>query len=226
MNYSETMKKLKSYSNPKNVQGMSRFGIKGGKMLGISIPILRKMSKEIGKDHALALELWNSGIHEARILASMIDDPKLVTEKQMDSWVSDFDSWDVCDQVCMNLFGKVPSAYKKIGEWAKREEEFVRRTAFSMIAVFAWQKNGLSDNQIIKLIPLIKKYSTDERNFVKKAVNWALRQIGKRNLNLNTAAIKTAKEIQKLDSKSAKWIATDALRELTNEKTLARIKKK
>lgn len=209
---------MKSHSNQKNVEGMSKFGINPKNTLGVSIPILRKMAKEIGKDHGLAQMLWASGVHEAKILAGMIDNPAAVTEKQVDKWSRNFDSWDTCDQVCMNLFGKTKFAYQKVWDLAKNDKEFVRRAAFALIAVLAWQdKTENRDRELTKFFPLIKKYSTDERNFVKKAVNWALRNIGKRNSHLRKAAIKTAEEIQKIDSKSAKWIASDAIRELKHK---------
>jgi len=192
---------------------------------GVSIPNLRKVAKEVGKDHALTQRLWASGIHEARILASMIDDPKMVTEEQMEAWVRDFDSWDVCDQVCMNLFEKVPLAWQKISDWSEREEEFVKRTAFTLIACLAWHDKKAEDEKFTELLPVIVKGATDGRNFVRKAVNWALRNIGKRNLSLNKAAINTAKEIQRIDSKSARWIASDTLRELTSEAVQKRLAK-
>jgi 3-methyladenine DNA glycosylase AlkD len=216
MNNSDVLKKLRSLSNPKAVAGMARFGINPENTYGISIPNLRKMSKQIGKDHTLAQQLWLSGIHEARILAGMIDEPEKVTEKQMEEWVRDFDSWDVCDQVCSNLFDKTTFAYKKARDWSKRDEEFVKRAGFVMMAELSVHDKETKDEAFLKFLPLIKKEAGDERNFVKKAVNWALRQIGKRNLNLNKKAIETAREIQKIDSKSAKWIASDTIRELTS----------
>ncbi len=217
------IKKLKSLSNPVNVEGMKRFGISPDKTFGISIPELRKIAKETGKNHKLALSLWKTGYHEARILAAMIDNPDEVTASQMNKWVKDFDSWDVCDQCCMNLFDKTPFAYEKVFEWSKRKEEYVKRAAFSLIAVLAVHDKKAADEKFVRFFPLIKKASTDERNFVKKAVNWALRQIGKRNMNLNKEAIKLAKEIIKIDSNTAKWIATDAIKELENEKIRSRI---
>ena len=195
---------------------MARFGIASTNTLGVSIYDLRPMAKEIGKNHRLALRLWKSGIHEARILASYIDEPAKVTEGQMEDWAADFDSWDVCDQVC-ELFGKTPYAYKKIVDWSKRKEEFVKRAAFALIAEMAWHDKEANDNQFKRLFPHIIRESTDERNFVKKAVNWALRNIGKRRPGLKKEAINAAKEIQKIDSKSARWIAADALRELNSK---------
>lgn len=213
----EVLKKLKKLSDPKNVKGMARFGIKPDKALGISIPNLRKLAKEIGRNHKLSLQLWRSEIHEARILAGMIDEIDKVTEKQMDSWIKGFDSWDVCDQVCANLFDKTPFAFKKALEWTKREKEFEKRAGFALMACLAWHDKEASDSKFIKFFPAIKRESDDKRNYVKKAVNWALRQIGKRNKNLNKEAITVALIIQKADSKSDRWIANDALRELKSE---------
>ena len=217
MQYKEIIQQLKSLSNPVAVAGMKRFGIQTKNTFGVSIPHLRKIAKQIGKDHPLAQRLWASGIHEARILASMVDDPKVMTEKQMEKWVKDFGSWDVCDQCCSNLFDKTSLAYRKAVQWSERDEEFVKRAGFVLMAVLAVHDKEMSDREFVKFLPIIKREATDGRNFVKKAVNWALRQIGKRNLNLNGMAIKTAKEIQKIDSKAAKWIASDALRELTSQ---------
>lgn len=217
MDYKKVLKKLKSLSNPEAVTGMARFGINPKDTYGISIPNLRKMSKEIGRDHCLAEQLWSSGIHEAQILASMIDEPEKVNQQQIETWVNDFDSWDVCDQTCMNLFEDTPYAYRKAVEWSEREGEFVKRAGFVMMARLAVSDKNADDEKFIKFFPLIKKHSTDNRNFVKKAVNWALRQIGKRNSYLNKIAIETAQGIQEMDSKSARWIASDALRELTSK---------
>jgi len=182
------IKKLKSLSNPKAVEGMARYGINPEKNLGISIPQLRKTAKEIGRNHKLALNLWETGIHDARIMAGMIDEPCKVSEKQMEEWAGDFDSWDVCEQVCMNLFKRSPIVYKKAIEWSGRSEEFVKRAGFALMAILAVSDKKAADEEFIKFFPYIKKESTDSRNYVKKAVNWALRQIGKRNLNLNKIA--------------------------------------
>lgn len=221
----QIIKELKKHGNEYNLQGMARFGINVEKAFGMNVPVMRNLAKKIGKNHKLALELWASGWHEARHVASMIDDPKLVTKTQMNKWVKDFNSWDLCDGTCSNLFRKTPYAFEKVFEWADRKEEFVRRTAFSLIAYLAVHDKKRDDKDFLLFFPLIKKYSVDERNFVKKAVNWALRQIGKRSKYLNKEALKHAKEIQALDTKSARWIANDAIRELTNPKILARIKK-
>ncbi len=223
MRREEVIKKLKSLANPKNIEGMARFGIKPGKILGVSIPNLRKLAKQIGKNHQLAQQLWQSGIHEARILASMIDEVDKVTKRQMDAWIKNFDSWDVCDQVCMNLFDKTPYAFDKAKKWATRKKEFEKRAGFALMACLAWHDKETKDKEFLKFLPIIKKESIDERNYVKKAVNWALRQIGKRNLSLNKAAIKTSKEIQKINSEAARWIANDAIRELAGEAVQKRL---
>ena len=226
MQYDDILKKLKSLSDPKAVEGMARFGINPENTFGVSIPNLRKMAKETGRDRALAQQLWTSAIHEARILASMIDDPKTVTEEQMERWVKDFDSWDVCDQCCMNLFEKTKFAYQKAVEWSSNDKEFIKRTGFVLMARLAVSDKKADDKQFEPFLPIIKREASDNRNFVKKAVNWALRQIGKRNLNLNRKAIETAKEIQEIASKSARWVASDALRELTGKAVLERLQAK
>jgi len=214
----EIISKLKKQASPKNVAGMARFGISTKDTLGIPVPFLRKTAKEIGKDHELALELWQSGIHEARILACLVDEVGKVSKDQMDGWVKGFDSWDVCDQVCMNLFDKTEWAFSKAKQWTKSNEEFVRRAGFALMAALAVHDKKAKDEDFISFFLYIKKYSVDERNFVRKAVNWALRQIGKRNKRLNKAAQKLAEEIKKIDSGSAQWIANDALRELKAKK--------
>ena len=226
MNFEEIIKKLKSLSNSKNVEGMARFGINPNNTLGIPIPKLREMAKGIGKNHELALQLWKSEIHEARMLACFIDEPEKVTERQIDSWTKDFDSWDVCDQCCSNLFDKTPFAWKKAVEYSSREEEFVKRTGFVLMACLAVHDKKASDEKFEKFFPIIKREATDERNFVKKAVNWALRQIGKRNIALNRKAIEAGEEILKIDSRSARWIAADALKELRSEAVQKRLKEK
>lgn len=224
MTAQQIIRRLKQHANPKNVAGMARFGINPHNTLGVSIPILRQLAKEIGTDHTLALDLWKSGIHEARILAAMIADPARTTDTLMDRWVKDFDSWDVCDQVCMNLFEKSGSAYRKAIAWSKRDEEFVKRAGFALMACLAWHDKNTTDATFLKFIPAIKRGATDDRNFVRKAVNWALRNIGKHNHALNRAAIETAREIQRIDSKTARWIASDTLRELTSSKAQARLR--
>jgi 3-methyladenine DNA glycosylase AlkD len=213
---------LRSLANPDNVAGMARFGISINGTLGISVAQLRKIAgpirRELRRDpqgaHALAAELWASGIHEARELATMIDVPALVTLEQMEAWVADVDSWDIGDGLSMGLFDRTPYAVAKAIEWAAREEEFVRRAGFALMASLALSRHSLPDDAYEPFLALTKRYATDERNFVKKAVNWALRGIGKRNQRLLARAIQTAREIEAIDSRSARWIARDALREL------------
>jgi 3-methyladenine DNA glycosylase AlkD len=224
--FEDVMKKLSSKARPDQLEGMARFGICGDGRLGVAVPELRKMAKEIGIDHSLALRLWATGIPDAMILAPMVDDPVKVTESQADKWVRGLDSWDVCDGLCMNLLDKTSFAAKKIKEWSVREEEFVKRAAYTLIACVAWHDKNLPDEFFVKLFPIIKNGSTDNRNFVKKAVNWALRNMGKRNLKLNSAAIKAAREIHKLDFSSARWIAADAIRELESPAVRRRLNTK
>jgi len=218
MPYDEIIARLHSMADPEAVAGMAKFKVGGRHTLGISMPDLRALAKEIGKNHELALQLWASGIHEARILASLIDRPQKVTESQMEQWVQDFDSWDVCDQCCMNLFRKTPMAQQKAVAWSSRPEEFIKRAGFAMMATLAVHDKKAGDETFLAWLPVIARAADDDRNFVKKAVNWALRQIGKRNLTLNRAALETARQIQQLESKSARWIARDAIKELAGEK--------
>jgi 3-methyladenine DNA glycosylase AlkD len=226
MDYEEIIQKLYSLANPENAKGMARYGINQKNNLGISIYLLRPLAKEIGRNHILALKLWDSKIHDARLLACFIDDPKQITREQMDAWAKDYDSWDICDQACTSLFDLSPLAYEKVYQWAEHETEFVKRAAFSLIAGLAVHDKNAMDKDFERFLPILVQHAVDERNYVKKAVNWALRNIGKRNLYLNKAALKTAKEIQKIDSKSARWIASDAIRELTSQKVLQKLERK
>ncbi len=214
-----------SNRNPRDLEGMKRFGINVENALVISIPKLRAFAKKIGKDHKLAREIWNSGIHEARLLASLIDDPDLVIEAQMEEWVGEFDSWDICDQCCSNLFDKTKFAYKKAVWWSKRDEEFVKRAGFVMMATLAVHDKDADDSQFLEFLKIVEKNSEDERNFVKKAINWALRQIGKRNRALNIAAIAIANRIGKSDSRAARWIASNALKELESSGVQKRLRR-
>ena len=219
MTSDQVIANLKQHANAQAVEGMTRFGIRPAQALGISIPTLRKMAREIGRDQALAVALWSSGIHEARILASMIAEPQLVSAELMEEWVNDFDAWDVCDQVCGNLFDKTLYAYQKATEWCQQEKEFVRRAGFVLMAELAVHDKQAQDEAFVQFFPLIKRYADDERNFVKKAVNWALRQIGKRNGHLRALALECAYEIQHMDSKTARWVARDVLKELQAKET-------
>ena len=222
----DVMEQLQSKAKPDQLDGMARFGIVGEKRLGVSVPDMRKIAKEIGKDHQLALDLWDTRVPEGMIVAGMVAEADKLTEQQMEAWVVDINSWDVCDQVCMNLFEKSPLAEKKIYDWSEREEEFVKRTAYALIACLAWHDKKAGDEDFIQYFPVILAGATDNRNFVKKAVNWALRNIGKRNLALNKAALELAYQIKEIDAKSARWIASDAIRELESDKVQERLRKK
>ena len=222
----QILSRLKKLANPKNVEGMARYGINSEKAFGVSVPTLRSIAKEAGRDHRLAAELWKSGYHEARIIAPLVDEPARVTEKQMERWVRDIDSWDVCDLCCNNLFRKTEFAHAKAQEWTSRDEEFVRRAGFVMMAALAVHDKKAPDSRFTRYLPAIRRGATDERNLVKKAVNWALRQIGKRNLTLNRKAIEAAEKIATLDSRAARWIAADALRELRSEKVRGQLLRK
>jgi 3-methyladenine DNA glycosylase AlkD len=208
------LSELKALGTAAGKEGMRRFGIDVTYALGVSIPALRGIAKKIKKDHSLALALWDSKCHEARILASMIDDPAQVTSRQIDAWVKDFNSWDLCDQVCGNLFDRTEFAVEKAVAFSRRKEEFVKRAGFVLMAEYAVHNKKAEDDVFLAFLPLIEKEADDERNFVKKAVNWALRQIGKRNASLRKAAIATAEGILRQESKAAQWIARDALKEL------------
>lgn len=214
MDVAEIIAELTSQSDPNSLAGMAGYGIGVEKALGTRIPVLRAMARKLGKNHKLALELWKAGYRETRILAAMVDDPRQVSERQVDEWVKDFDSWEMCDQAGMNLFDKLSFAYEKAIELSKRQREFEKRAGYALMACLAWHDKEAGDERFIGLLPYITKGATDERNYVKKAVSWALRQIGKRNPNLRKKAVETALEIQRIDSKTARWIASDVLRGL------------
>lgn len=224
MDTSEIIDLLKEAADPTHHAGMRRFGIDNEKALGVKIPEVRKLAKLIKKNHELALQLWDTQIHEARILASLIADPKLVTPELIDSWTKDFSSWDVCDQTCGNLFDRTPFAIEKALEFSRHEEEFTKRAGFVLMATLAVHDKKSGDKTFTQFFPVIEREAWDHRNFVKKAVNWALRQIGKRNHTLHPLAIQCAEHILRQESKAARWIATDALRELTSINPTRKIK--
>ena len=218
MNYTEVIKYLEKMSNANIVEYKRNHGSTAKNSYGIMVKDLRAFAKKNGIDHHLALELFASGIHEARKLACMIADPTKLTEIQMEEWATEFDSWDICDCCCSSLFVKTKFAFQKALEWSTRKEEYVKRAAFTMMAHLVFHNKSAQDDKFEQFFPIIKKESNDNRNFVKKAINWALRQIGKRNIRLNLKAISVAQEISQIDSKSARWIASHALRELTGKK--------
>lgn len=220
----EILEKLKALANPKVRAGMKRFGIPDAAAHGISAPVLHQVARETGRNHALAQELWDSGVHEARILAGMIDEPGKVTARQMESWAREFDSWDVVDGSCCHLFVFAAPAWRKAVEWSGRNPEFVKRAGFALMAYLAVHDKQAPDAKFLRLFPILKRHAGDERNFVKKAINWALRQIGKRNRRLNRAAVRTARQIRAIDSRAARWVAADALRELTSPAVQRRLR--
>ncbi|MFZ4619603.1 MAG: DNA alkylation repair protein [Bacteroidota bacterium] len=220
------LKELRALGSQKNVQGMVRFGITSEKAFGVSAPKIRALAKRIGKDHHLALELWKTEYHEARILAALLAEAECATLGQMDQWVREMSNWAQCDASCAEYFEKTRYAYQLPARWCASPKEFVRRAGVVMIAVLAVHHKGTDDHVFEEFFPLLKACSTDERNFVRKGVNWALRQIGKRNIRLHKKAIALSKEIQNIPSRSAAWIAADALRELNSPKTIALIQRK
>lgn len=228
---------LRGMGSERDRAGMARYGINVDNAFGVSVNELRKIAKRIGSDHELALALWATGNHEARLLACFIDDPAAVTAEQTEAWARDFDSWDLCDQATISLFDRTPHGWSKATEWAKREEEWTKRAGFTLMAGLAVHDKTAKDRGFVRLLPLVERGASDERNFVKKAVNWALRNIGKRNLALNIAAVACARRILAAANeraggerggdpaaRAARWVATDALRELTSDEVQARFR--
>ena len=223
MDAQEVVSELRRLARPCDLEELARYGIRGKEILGVRTPDLMSLAKKLGKDHSLALALWRTGVYEARHLAILVDDPDKVTEAQMDRWATDFDSWAVCDGACLHLFDRTRFAYEKAVEWSSRDEEFVKRASFALMAVLAVHDKDAPDSAFLGWLPIVLRESTDDRAYVKKAVNWALRQIGKRNQRLNKAAIATAVRISRLDSRAARWIASDALRELRSDAVRRRL---
>jgi 3-methyladenine DNA glycosylase AlkD len=216
---------LEKHKDQNAIDGMARYGIVSKRVYGLSVTKLRELAKKVGKNHSLAQQLWKTGILDARFLAVFIDEHSKVSPTQMNRWALQFDNWAVCDGTCLHLFANTPHAWKKVVQWNNHKKEFVRRAAFTLMAILTVHDKDADDSKFENCFSLIKRASTDKRNGVKKAVNWALRQIGKRNLSLNRKAIQLAKEIHALDSSSARWIASDALRELTSRAVQTRLKK-
>lgn len=227
MDVAHIVARLESLGSAENVRGMARFGIVTKKAFGVpaaEVKQIAKESKKAVKDrHSLALELWKTGIHDARGVAYLIDDPKRVTEEQMDAWAADFDNWAITDGTCGHLFCRSPLAYEKLEEWCESDQEFIKRAGIVLIAWLTVHDKKAPDDKIAAFLPLLEKHSADDRNFIKKAVNWSLRQIRKRSTYLNGLAIQTAERIKAKDLKPARWIAADALRELTCESVRKRL---
>jgi 3-methyladenine DNA glycosylase AlkD len=226
MTFNEVMTELRQLADPAVVRGLSRFGLPANKALGITAPKLRALAKRIGKNQALSLKLWTTGILDARVLAALIGEADQVTKRQMAQWASDFDSWGVCDACCVVLFVYSPHAMEMAFKWSHDKREFVKRAGFALMASMAVHQKSLEDRDFVPMLKVIHDESADDRWFVKKAVNWALRQIGKRNLRLNVLAIETAARIQSLDSPAARWVSSDALRELRGDAVQSRLKAK
>ncbi len=214
---------LKALGSEAGRTGMARFGINTANAYGVSMTAMRPLERRLRRHHDLALQLWGTGVHEARVLAALIDDPKRATSGQLDAWAADFDSWDLCDQACMKLFARTPYAAAKVEEWAEDEREFVRRAAFALIAGYAVAAKKAPDAEFLPFLPIIERHATDSRNFVRKAVNWALRQIGKRSPGLHEPALALATKLAASPDKTARWIGKDAVKELSDPKQIARI---
>jgi len=222
----KVVEELRRAGTRRNVEGMARFGIHGVKAFGVAKPKLDVLAKKIGRNHQLALALWATGIHDAKILAGMIDEPAKVTAAQMEAWVRDFDNWDTCDGTCCHLFVFAAPAWAKAVAWTRRREEFQKRAGFALAAYLAYRDKPEKDSTFVRFLKIIQREAEDERNFVRKAVNWALRNIGKRNTKLNRAALAAGERLQKRESRTARWIAADALRELRSEAVQARLRRK
>jgi 3-methyladenine DNA glycosylase AlkD len=220
------LRELRNRGEQRNIDGMARFGIRAKHVYGVAKPEMDEIARRIGRDHNLALELWATGVHDARILAGMLDEPARVTGAQMERWVRDFDNWDVCDGTCCHLFVFAAPAWNKAKAWSNGKAEFVKRAGFALMAYLAYRDKSARDAKFLQLLPIIRREATDERNLVRKAVNWALRNIGKRNLPLNREAIRVAEKIRVQDSRAARWIAADALRELKSAAVQTRLRRK
>jgi 3-methyladenine DNA glycosylase AlkD len=221
----DVVRTLDRLGDRSRLEGMARFGIDTTRAVGVTVAELRRLARDLGHDHELAAALWASGVHEGRLLASLVDEPAMVSEAQMEAWVAHLDSWDVCDGVCGNLFDRTPFALDKAVEWSTREPDFQKRAAFALMASAAVHRKDLPDAAFASLLPVIRAQAIDERNYVKKAVSWALRQIGKRSSGLNSQAVRTAERIERIDSPAARWVARDALRELRSDAVQARLRK-
>jgi 3-methyladenine DNA glycosylase AlkD len=224
--HGRVLRELKNLADPKVRKKMAHFGVKVSKAHGISAPVLHALARRIGKNHELAEKIWVTGVHEARILATLIGEPNKVTSAQMERWVRDFNSWDVVDAACCYLFAQVAPAWVKVNQWSRRRKEFEKRAAFSLAAYLSYKDKTAVNARFERFLRVIEREAWDARNFVRKAVNWALRNIGKRNLRLNRSAILTAERIRRQGSRSARWIAADALRELKSGAVQARLRRK
>jgi len=219
----KVLEELKKRSTKETLEGMSRYGIPNDRAFGVSMGDMKRYSKGLGVNHALALDLWKTGWYEARTVAVFIDDAEVVSRSQMDTWARDFDSWAICDTTCFHLFDRTPHAWSKLEKWARSKREFVRRAAFAMIWSLSVHDKTAPDDQFVRALGLVERYSVDERPLVKKGIDMALRATGKRNATLNRVAVRTAKRLSKSDNRSAAWIGSHSLRELQGDKVLSRL---
>lgn len=226
MTAAEIISKLKSMGSEENRKGMAKYGINTANAVGVTVLAVREMAKETGTDHELALELWNSGVHEARIMATVIADPEKTDSALLEKWVEDLNSWDLCDQFCNNLVTHTKHAREKVIEWCVQDEAFIKRAGFSTMANYALKSPELNDKELDGFLTLILNECGDKRNYVRKAVSWALRNIGKRNLHCNRKAVKLAKMLKDEDLKPAKETAAEALKELQKSELLKKLKLK
>jgi 3-methyladenine DNA glycosylase AlkD len=223
MTAAEVLSWLKRSGTRRAVEGMARYGLPSDRAFGVPVGTMQSMAKRIGKDHDLAAALWASGWYEARMMAAFVDDPRLVTKRQMDAWAADFDNWGICDTACFHLFDRTAFAWEKARQWSKSPREFVKRSGFALMASLVAHDKAAPDRQFLALLPLIETGAQDERNFVKKGVNWALRTIGKRSAGLNAAAVAVARRLALAEEPAPRWVGKDALRELAGPKVKARL---
>jgi 3-methyladenine DNA glycosylase AlkD len=219
----EALAWLEARGTKRNRDGMARYGIVAPKAFGVSMSTMQQLAKRLGRDHELAVALWETGWYEARMLTAFVDEPDLVSAAQMDRWTREFDNWAVCDTLCFHLFDRTPHAWRKIEQWSDRRAEFVKRAAFALLASVALHDKAAPDKPFLHSLTLVERAATDERNFVKKGVSWALRSIGRRNLALNAAALATARKLALSNEAAPRWVGKDALRELASPKVRAQL---
>ena len=223
MDRNEVLAWLEKRGTRRTIDGMARYGIVAERAFGVPMGTLLSLRKRLGKDHALATALWQSGWYEARLLAALVGDPARVTRRQMNAWAAGFENWADCDTVCFHLFDRTPFAWEKARLWSASPREFVRRAGFALMACLALHDKGAPDKRFLAFLPLIEKGARDERNFVKKGVNWALRAIGRRNVALHAAALAVARRLALSEEAAPRWVGKDALRELASQKVRARL---
>jgi len=222
----EALAWLESHGTKKTRDGMARYGITAAKAYGVTVGDIRRLGKQLGPNHGVAVALWKTGVYEARMLAAFVGEPEKLTAAQMDEWCRDFDSWALCDTLCFGLFDRSPLAFDKVRTWARSREEFIKRAAFALLSCLALHGRGEGDAPYLGLLPLIEKAATDDRNFVKKAVNWALRSVGERSRALHAEALSMARRLAESTDATARWVGKDAVKGLQSPATLKRLTKK